>query len=189
MQFVSTQQNREPPTSRIASAPTTSKSSMGRHQIDFSKGLLPSRGHNVIMVVVDRFSKYGYFLSLSHSYTSVGITRLFMDNIFKLLRMPQTIVSDRDPIFMSQYWKEIFWISGTEVLMSSAYHPQTNSQIEVMKKGLEYYLGFFSGDRPRDWVCWLSLVEWSYNTSTHTSTQLRPFEVVYGPPTTMPPSL
>lgn len=72
--------------------------------------------------------------------------------------------------------------------MSSAYHPQTDGQTEVMNKAMEGYLRSFSGDRPKDWTRWLSLAEWAYNTSTHTSTKLSPFEAVYGqpPPRLMP---
>ncbi len=70
--------------------------------------------------------------------------------------------------------------------MSSAYHPQTDGQTEVMNKGLEGYLRSFTGDRPQDWRRWLSLAEWAYNTSVHSSTKLTPFEAVYGHP---PPRL
>ena len=95
-------------------------------------------------------------------------------------------MSDRDAIFTSAFWKELFRLSGTNLLMSSAYHPQTDGQTEVMNKWLEGYLRCFTGDRPQDWARWLSLAEWSYNTSVHSSTGLTPFEVVYGQP---PPRL
>jgi hypothetical protein len=154
--------------------------------MDFVEGLPSSLGRNVIMVVVDRLSKYAHFVALTHPYTASTVARVFMDNIFKLHGMPNTIVSDRDPIFTSNFWQEIFKLSGTELLMSSAYHPQTDGQTEIMNKGLEGYLRSFSGDRPKDWAKWLALAEWAYNTSTHTSTKLSPFEVVYGQP---PPRL
>ena len=89
-------------------------------------------------------------------------------------------------MFTSQFWKELFRLSGTKLLLSSAYHPQTDGQIEVMNKSLEGYLRCFSGDRPRDWSKWLALAESAYNTFEHTSTKVSPFEVVYGQP---PPRL
>ena len=72
--------------------------------------------------------------------------------------------------------------------MSSAYHPQTDGQTEVMNKWLEGYLRCFTSDRPKDWASWLSLAEWSYNTSEHSSTGFTPFEIVYGqePPRLLP---
>lgn len=118
--------------------------------MDFVEGLPSSIGRNVILVVVDRLSKYAHFVPLSHPYTTGIVAKLFMDNIFKLHGMPTTIVSDRDPMFTSNFWKEIFRLSGTELLRSSTYHPQTDGQIEVMNKGLEGYLHNFLGDRPRD---------------------------------------
>jgi transposase InsO family protein len=139
-------------------------------------------GRNAVMFVVDRLSKYAHFVSLSHPYVAGTLARLFMDNIFKLHRMPQTIVNDRDSVFSSNFWKDIFRLSGIELLMSSSYHPQTGGQTKVMNKGLEGYLSRFSEDRPRDWARWLSLAEWAYNTSTHTSTKISPFEAVYGQP-------
>ena len=132
----------------------------------------------MIMVVIDILSKYAHFLSLSHPYTVTTVTKVFLDNIFKLYGFPLTIVSDRDPVFTSQFWKELFRLSGIKLLLSSSYHPQTDGQTKVMNKSLEGYLRCFSGDKPRDWSKWLALSEYAYNTSKHTSTKVSPFEVV-----------
>lgn len=126
------QQNGESSSGRATPTLANSKPSLDQHQYGLhwggGGGLPPSIGHNVIMVVVDRFNKYGHFLSLSHPYVAASIDYLFMGNIFKLHGMPQTIVSDKDPIFTSQFWKDMFRISGIELLMSSVYHPQTNGK-------------------------------------------------------------
>ena len=154
--------------------------------MDFIEGLPMSRGYNVILVVVDRFSKYCHFLTMTHPYTTSTLAIIFMDNIFKLHGMPHSIVSDRDAIFTSRFWQEMFQLSGTKLLMSSVYHPQLDGQTEVVNKWLEGYLRCFAGDRPKDWVNWLSMAEWAYNTSEHSSTGFTPFELVYGRP---PPKL
>lgn len=72
--------------------------------------------------------------------------------------------------------------------MSSAYHPQTDGQTEVTNKGLECYVPYFSSDRPKDWTRWLPLPEYVYNTTKHSSTQISPYEAVYGqlPPKMLP---
>jgi hypothetical protein len=150
--------------------------------MDFVEELPSSMGRNVIMVVVDHLSKHAHFVALTHPYTANTMARLFMDNVFKLHGIPKTIVSDRNPVFTSNFWQEIFRLSGTKLLMSSAYHPQTNGQTKIMNNGLEGYLRSFSGERPKDWAKWLALAEWAYNISTHTSTKLSPFGVVYGQP-------
>jgi len=133
-------------------------------------------------VVVDRLRKYAHFIPLNHPYTANSVAKLFVDHIFKLHGLPNSIVSDRDPMFTSRFWQELFRATGTKLLMSSAYHPQTDDQTEIMNKGLEGYLRSFVGDRPRDWMRWISLAEWAYNTSEHTSTKLSHFEAVYGYP-------
>ena len=154
--------------------------------MDFIEGLPMSKGYNVILVVVDRFSKYCHFLPLVHPYTAATVAKTFMDNVFKLHGMPHSIVSDRDAVFTSRFWQELFQLSGTKLLMSSAYHPQTDGQTEIMNKWLEGYLRCFTSDRPKDWANWLAMAEWAYNSSEHASTGYTPFELVYGRP---PPQL
>ena len=76
----------------------------------------------MMMVVIDRLSKYDHFMSLSHPYITTTVARVFLDNIFKLHVFPLTIVSDRDPVFTSQFWKELFRLSDIKILLGSAYH-------------------------------------------------------------------
>ena len=70
--------------------------------------------------------------------------------------------------------------------MFSAYLPQTNGQTEVVNKSLEHYLRSFAGDRPQEWVKWLPVCEFWFNTNYHTATRFTPFEALYGTP---PPRL
>lgn len=91
-------------------------------------------------------------------------------------------MSDRDPIFLSNFWTGLFSLHGTEFLLSSAYHPQTYGQTEVINRCLETYLRCMCGEQPKSWHAWLPLAEWWYNTHFHSATQLTPYEVVYGQP-------
>jgi transposase InsO family protein len=84
--------------------------------------------------------------------------------------MPTSIVSDRDPVFTSLFWKELFKLHGTELKFSSAYHPQTDGQTKIVNKCVEQYLRCFSGDKPKEWSRWLPLAKWWYNTNIHAST-------------------
>lgn len=70
--------------------------------------------------------------------------------------------------------------------MSTTYHPKTNDQTEVLNHVVEQYLGAFIHDCPQQWVHFLDLAEWSYNTLVHSGTSLTPFEVTYRKP---PPSI
>jgi hypothetical protein len=66
--------------------------------MDFIVGLPKSGNKSVIMVVVDRLSKYAHLCALQHPFTTSTVAQIFMDNIFKLHGMPHSIVSDRDPL-------------------------------------------------------------------------------------------
>ena len=150
--------------------------------MDFVEALPMSQGKSVVLVVVDRLSKQAHFLPLSHPYTAPQVAQVFVDNIYKLHGLPKTIVSDRDKIFLSLFWKSLFEKLQVQLKFSSAYHPQTDGQTEIVNKCLESYLRCMTGEKPKDWVKWLPLAEYWYNTNFHSSTNTTPFEVVYGQP-------
>ena len=154
--------------------------------MDFIEGLPFSHGYTSIMVVVDRLMKYAHFIPLRHPFTAITVAKVFISNIVRLHGIPISIVSDRDKVFISTLWRTLFQLHGTKLCRSSSYHPQSNSQIEVVNRILEQYLRWFAGDQPRKWFDWIPWAELSYNTSVHSSTKMTPFEVVYGIP---PPSL
>ncbi|TQD70994.1 hypothetical protein C1H46_043477 [Malus baccata] len=150
--------------------------------MDFITGLPLCKGKSVIFVIVDRLSKAAHFLPLSHPYTAHSVAQVFIDQVFKLLGMPTSIVSDRDPIFISAFWREFFHLQGSKLCLSSGFHPQTDGQTEVLNRCLETYLRCFCSLQPKKWLTWLPWAEWSYNTSYHSAAKMTPYEVVYGQP-------
>lgn len=128
--------------------------------MDFIEGLPKSRGKDVILVVVDRLTKYAHFISLSHPYTIQQVAQLFMDNIYKLHGMPTAIITNKDMIFISNLFQEIFHTLKVSLRFNTAYHPQTNSQTERVNQCLEAYLKSMVFQEPRNWYTWLPTAEW-----------------------------
>ena len=119
--------------------------------LDFITGLPSFQNYTVILVVVDRFSKAAHFGMLPTAFTAIVVAELFAVLVCKLHGMPKSIVSDRDPIFMSKFWQELFRLSDTKLWISTAYHPQSDGQTEAMNKVLQQYLRAFVHDRPKQW--------------------------------------
>ncbi|XBI43525.1 hypothetical protein VPH35_108289 [Triticum aestivum] len=150
--------------------------------LDFVEGLPISRGFSCIMVVVDKLTRYAHFIPLAHPFSALQVATTFMTHVYKLHGLPHAMVSDRDRVFTSRLWKELFCQAGTELRMSSAYHPQTDGTTERVNQCLETYLRCFVHSCPHRWFQWLHLAEFWYNTAPHSALQASPFEVLYGHP-------
>jgi len=154
--------------------------------MDFVEGFPKVGGKSVVLTVVDRLSKYAHFIALGHPYSATSVARAFFDQVVRLHGIPCSIVSDRDPVFTSAFWTELFQLAGVKLHLSSAFHPQMDGQSEVTNRILGVYLRCLASDRPRSWLRWLPWTEFCYNSSYQTALQATPFEVVYGrPPPTM----
>ncbi|MCH83675.1 hypothetical protein A2U01_0004501, partial [Trifolium medium] len=156
--------------------------------MDFVAELPISSGYSVILVVVDRFSKGVHLGALPAQFTAYKVAELFINLICKIHGLPKSIVSDRDPIFISKFWADLFKFSGTLLRMSSSYHPQTDGQIEVTNRTIEQYLRAFVHAKPQTWFRFLPWAEYHYNTSYNTASGLSPYQVMFGKPPPLVPS-
>ena len=140
----------------------------------------------MILVVVDRLTKSAHFAPLVNWFTVVQVVEVFADKVVKLHGIPRTLVSDRDPIFISHFWKKLFKLSGTTLHHSTTYHPQTDGQTEVINRSLEHYLRAFVGAQPTKWVRLLGWAELCYNRGYHGRIRMSPYQALHG---RTPPSL
>ena len=108
--------------------------------MDFISSLPKVGEHSSVFVVVDRFSKYATFIPTTKSSNATETAQLFFKHVVKFWGVPQNIVSDRDARFTGKFWTELFNILGSELNMSSSYHPQSDGQTERFNSMLEEYL-------------------------------------------------
>jgi len=148
--------------------------------MDFIVGLPPLHDFTVILVVVDRLSKYGHLAPLKADYSSTTVANIFMHSIVRLHGMPKSIVSYRDKVFTSIFWQQLFKLSWTTLALSTVYHPQSDGQSEALNRYLKMYLRCFTVDNPKSWSKLLSWAEFWYNTSFQSSIGMSPFKAVYG---------
>lgn len=94
--------------------------------VDLISELPESQGYNGICVIVDRFSKQIYAIPTSMTCNTLGMAKIFRNNIFRLHGIPRKIISDRGPQLISHFSTELYRLLGIEANPSTAYHPQTD---------------------------------------------------------------
>ncbi|GKB03928.1 putative reverse transcriptase domain-containing protein, partial [Tanacetum coccineum] len=128
-----------------------------------------SNGHDTIWVIVDRLTKSAHFIPTQGTDSMETLTRLYIKEIVSRYGVPISIISDRDRYFTSRFWQSLQSALGTQLDMSTAYHPETDGQSERTIQTLEDMLRACVIDFGKGWERHLPLVEFSYNNSYHAS--------------------
>ena len=139
-----------------------------------------SRGYNAILAVIDRFSKMIRLIPTTTELSSSKLVEIYRDQIWKLHGIPKKITSDRGPQFASQLMKDLCKALGIKQNLSTAYHPQTDGQVERSHQETETFLRHYIDYLQDDWVEWLALAEFQYNDKVHSATNYTPFYLNYG---------
>nr|GEZ15974.1 putative reverse transcriptase domain, ribonuclease H-like domain, aspartic peptidase domain protein [Tanacetum cinerariifolium] len=139
-----------------------------------------SQGYDTVWVIVDRLTKFAIFTPIRETDHIDKLARIYLKEVVTRHGIPVSIICDRDPRFASNFWRSLQNTLGTNLDMSTAYHPQTDGQSERTIQTLEDMLRACAIDFGKVWVNHLSLVEFSYNNSYHASIKAAPFEALYG---------
>jgi hypothetical protein len=146
--------------------------------IDFVGPLPATKDYfNYILVVVDKFSKMAHFIATTTNVTSKETAELLINNIVRLHGLPDAIISDRGHEFTASLFQEVWKAMGTELRMSTAYHPQSDGQTERVNRELEQQLRAHADRTGSNWKEWLAIVEMHYNSDVHSSTGKTPYEM------------
>lgn len=145
-------------------------------------GPLPktSRGHDFILVVVDRLSKMAHFLPCKQNINGPGLAQLFLDRIYSLHGLPRSVITDRGTQFLNSFNKALSSLLGTRHSVSSAYHPETDGQTERINRILGEMLRHYTNFKYDDWDMHLPLCEFAHNNSYSSAIGMTPFFACYG---------
>ena len=139
-------------------------------------GPLPkSKGKDAIYIVVDRFTKYAYFVACNTTETAQSLAHLHVKHVWAHKGLPQIHSFDWGPQFNAEYTKELYKKLGIEHRLSMAYHPQSQGQVKNLNRWLETYLQMFIGHCQDNWVNHLHTAQFAWNNHYHASIGMTPF--------------
>ena len=148
--------------------------------MDFIVNLPWSEGYNAIYVVVDRLTKHASFIPTTTGLDAQGFALLFVRAIASRFGLPESIITDRDPRWTSDFWMGVAKALQTKMSLSSSHHPQHDGQTEVVNKLLTVMLRAFVEGKRDQWSTWLHILEFAYNSAIHSSTGTTPFHLLLG---------
>ena len=144
---------------------------------DFIIDLPLSNGFDSILTVIDHFSKETEFIPCNKTTTVLDTAKLYLFHIWKDHGLPRTIVSDQGPQFASQVMMDLCKRLSISPKLSTAHHPQTDGQTEVMNREVQQYLWLFCAEEQESWSDWLGLAQFAINNRQHSATKFSPFQL------------
>ena len=149
--------------------------------MDFIVKLPLSNGHDSILTIMDHdCTKAVILIPCNETITAEGVARLYLEHVYKCVGLPKVFIHDRDTWFMSSFAVKMCQALGIKQNASMVFHPQTDGRSECTHQKLEQFLQFYSNAKQDNWVHFLPLAEFAFNSWRNKSTKKSPFEVLMG---------
>jgi hypothetical protein len=177
--------NRHSPYGLLKSPPTPN-GAWKSIALDFIVKLPPSKEpmtnvvYDSILVITDRLTKYGHFIPYKEASDATELAYTFLKIVIANHGLPEEIISDRDKLFTSKFWKSLMAQLGTNHKLSTAFHPQTDGQTERLNQTLEQYLRSYVNHQQDNWVQILPMAQFAYNSAMTETTKVSPFFANHG---------
>jgi hypothetical protein len=149
-------------------------------KLPLSRDPLTGIFYDSILVITERLTKYGEFVPYLESSSAEALAYTFIRIVFANHGLPEEIISDRDKLFTSKFWKSLMALMGTNHKLSTAFHPQTDGQTERLNQTLEQYLRSYVNHQQDNWVQILPMAQFAYNSAMTEATKVSPFFANYG---------
>ena len=149
--------------------------------MDFVVKLPLSNGYDSVLTITDHdFTKAVIFIPCNETITAKGVAKLYLEHVFKCVGLPKVLIHDRDMRFMSHFAVKMCQALGIKRNTSTAFHPRTDSQSEQTNQKLEQFLQFYANAKQDNWVQFLSLAEFAFNSWHNESMKKSTFKVLMG---------
>jgi hypothetical protein len=152
--------------------------------MDFITELPPSKisgvVYDAILVIMDRLTKMAHYVPAQANWDGSDLAQAWIREVIRLHGVPKRIVSDRGPLMNSKHWDTFLHYLNARRVLTSAFHPQTDGQTERQNQTLEQYLRCYCTLEQDDWALWISVGEFAYNDSVHSTTGVTPFQAYHG---------
>ena len=157
--------------------------------VDLVTDLPPARGCDSILTIVDQgLTKAAFFLPTNKTASSAEIANLYHNAVYPNYGIPDTVISDRGPQFVSSFTRDLYSKSGIELKATTAYRPQSNGEAERVNQEIGTYLRMYCAEKPDDWSLYLADAQFAHNSRIHSTHGQTPFYLLHGYEPTVYPS-
>ena len=157
--------------------------------VDLVTDLPLTRGCDSILTIVDQgLTKAAFFLPTNKMATSAEIAKLYHDAVYPNYRIPDAIISDRGPQFMSSFTHDLYDKCGIELKATTTYRLQSNGEAERVNQEIGTYLHMYCTEKPTDWSLYLADAQFAHNSRIHSTHGQTPFYLLHGYELTASPS-